>query len=140
MRTKRVISSLLLAIYLMASCGAMLSVILCHCTRSQHFQTHHCCSHNTCYNNHINCGEGIKLPNNCGCNHDHSTEIDLYNYEKSFIADFSPIVCTALPDMQGLSEVVLGNCKLKYLDRRKIPLPESEYISIRGLRAPPVIA
>ena len=139
MKLGRAISSLLLAIYLVASCGSMLSVILCHCTRSQHYPSHHCCSH-VCHHNHHDTGEGINLPSKCGCNHDHSTEIDLYNYEKSFIADFSPIVCTALPDMQGLSEVVLENCKLKYLDRRKIPLPESEYISIRGLRAPPVIA
>ncbi len=140
MRTKRVISSLLLAIYLMASCGAMLSVILCHCTRSQHFQTHHCCSHNTCHNNHINCGEGIKLPNNCGCTHDHSTEIDLYIYEKSFIADIQPVICDAIPAMAEQIDLCTELLKIKYLDKSKIPLPQSGFISTKGLRAPPVIA
>ena len=34
----------------------------------------------------------------------------------------------------------LGGDKLKYLNKRKIPLPESEFIALAGLRAPPVIA
>ena len=137
MGVKRVISSLLLAVYIMASCGAMLSVILCHCTRSTHFQTHHschCCSH--CHSN----GEGIKLPSNCDCTHDHSTEIDLYDYEKIFIADLAPNVCAIFRSMQTEVAFSLEGEKLKYLDKRKIPLPESEFVALTGLRAPPVIA
>ena len=121
----------------MASCGAMLSVILCHCTRSTHFQTHHschCCSH--CHSN----GEGIKLPSNCGCTHDHSTEIDLYDYEKIFIADLTPNVCAIFRSVQTKVAFSLEGEKLKYLDKRKIPLPESEFVALTGLRAPPVIA
>lgn len=140
MRVKRAISSLLLAIYLLASCGAMLSVILCHCTRSTHFQTHHSCTHHACHHCNHNDGEGIKLPSNCGCNHDHSTEIDLYDYEKVFIADIAPIVCTIFGDNQAVEFTSTETLKLKYLDKRKIPLPESEYMSLSGLRAPPVIA
>lgn len=140
MRVKRAISSLLLAIYLLASCGAMLSVILCHCTRSTHFQTHHSCTHHACHHcNHSN-GEGIKLPSNCGCNHDHSTEIDLYDYEKVFIADIAPIVCTIFGDTQAVEFTSTETLKLKYLDKRKIPLPQSEFVALAGLRAPPVIA
>lgn len=137
MGVKRAISSLLLAIYIMASCGAMLSVVLCHCTRSTHFKIHHschCCSH--CHSN----GEGIKLPTKCGCTHDHSTEIDLYNYEKTFIADLTPTVSAIFRDMQTEEIFSLEGDKLKYLNKRKIPLPESEFIVLAGLRAPPVIA
>ena len=137
MRVRRAISSLLLAVYIMASCGAMLSVILCHCTRSAHYQTHHSCS--CCHHAHSE-GEGIKLPTDCGCNHDHSTEIDLYDYEKSFIANIAPTSCTIFMDLYQGVEIEIENLKLKYLDRRKIPLPESEFMALSGLRAPPVIA
>lgn len=136
MRTRRAISSLLLAIYLMASFGAMLSVILCHCSRSQHFQTHHCCTH-CCHNDY---GEGIKLPDNCGCTHDHSTEIDLYIYEKIYFADIQPVICDALPAMLEQVKLWTDSQKLKFLDKRKIPLPQPDFIATQGLRAPPVIA
>ena len=137
MRARRAISSLLLAIYTLASCGAMLSVILCHCTRSTHFQTHHSCT--CCHHTHSE-GDGIKLPSDCGCTHDHSTEIDLYNHEKTFIADITPIVCTIYGDLQAVEITSIETLKLKYLDKRKIPLPESEFMALSGLRAPPVIA
>ena len=137
MRARRAISSLLLAIYTLASCGAMLSVILCHCTRSTHFQTHHSCT--CCHHAHSE-GDGIKLPSDCGCTHDHSTEIDLYNHEKTFIADITPIVCTIFGDVQAIELTSIETLKLKYLDKRKIPLPESEFMALSGLRAPPVIA
>ena len=42
--------------------------------------------------------------------------------------------------MQEQSEATEIEGKLKYLDRRKIPLPESEFTATRALRAPPVIA
>lgn len=135
MRVKRSISLLLLAIYLMSSVGGMLSVILCHCTRSTHIQTQHCCC-NHCHSQ----GEGIKLPDGCNCYHDHSTEIDLYNHERNSIAHYSPIICIVLPDMQELLQADIAQSKLKHLDCRKIPLPQSEFAAIQGLRAPPVIA
>ena len=134
MKLKRAISSLILAIYLMASCGGMLSVILCHCTRSHHIETHHychCCHHSD--------GEGIKLPTNC-CHHDHSTEIDLYNHERLSLTACEPAICATLPDMQRQISYTAEQAKLKHFDRRKIPLPESEFAAIQGLRAPPVIA
>ena len=134
MKLKRAISSLILAIYLMASCGGMLSVILCHCTRSIHIETHHCC--HCC---HHSDGEGIKLPTNC-CHHDHSTEIDLYNHERLSLTTCEPAICATLPDMQRQISYTAEQAKLKHFDRRKIPLPESEFAAIQGLRAPPVIA
>lgn len=136
MRAKRVLSSLILAIYLMASCGGMLSVILCHCTRSQHVITHHCCDH-CC---HHDSGDGIKLPTNC-CNHDHSTEINLYNHEKSLFKALTPAICALLPALQEDIEFSTEqNPVSRHLDRRKTPLLISEFASIKGLRAPPVIA
>ena len=136
MRAKRVLSSLILAIYLMASCGGMLSVILCHCTRSQHGITHHCCDH-CC---HHDSGDGIKLPTNC-CNHDHSTEINLYNHEKSLFKALTPAICALLPALQEDIEFSTEqNPVSRHLDRRKTPLLISEFVSIKGLRAPPVIA
>ena len=135
MKLKRAISSLILAIYLMASCGGMLSVILCHCTRSHHIETHHschCCHHSD--------GEGIKLPTNC-CHHDHSTEIDLYNHEKSLFKALTPAICALLPALQEDIEFSTEqNPVSRHLDRRKTPLLISEFVSIKGLRAPPVIA
>jgi hypothetical protein len=137
MRAKRVLSSLILAIYLMASCGGMLSVILCHCTRSQHVITHHCYDH-CCH--HHDSGDGIKLPTNC-CNHDHSTEINLYNHEKSLFKALTPAICALLPALQEDIEFSTEqNPVSRHLDRRKTPLLISEFVSIKGLRAPPVIA
>ena len=141
MRMKRFISSLILAIYLMASCGGMLYVILCHCTRSQHVITHHCCDHccdHCCH--HHDSGDGIKLPTNC-CNHDHSTEINLYNHEKSLFKALTPAICALLPALQEDIEFSTEqNPVSRHLDRRKTPLLISEFVSIKGLRAPPVIA
>jgi hypothetical protein len=137
MRAKRVLSSLILAIYLMASCGGMLSVILCHCTRSQHVIIHHCCDH-CCH--HHDSGDGIKLPSKC-CNHDHSTEINLYNHEKSLFKALTPAICALLPALQEDIEFSTEqNPVSRHLDRRKTPLLISEFVSIKGLRAPPVIA
>ncbi len=137
MRAKRVLSSLILAIYLMASCGGMLSVILCHCSRSQHVATHHCCDH-CCH--HHDSGDGIKLPTDC-CNHDHSTEIDLYNHEKSLFKTLIPAICALLPALQeDIDFSAKQDSALRHLDRRKTPLLISEFASIKGLRAPPVIA
>ena len=139
MRLKGAISSLILAIYLVASCGGMLSVILCHCDHSQHYKTlHHCCSeHHCCLHND---GEGIKLPMGCNCLHDHSTEVDLYNCEKSLIFSHIPVICTTLHQMQEPSDFDTNHTIAKHFERRKIPLPESEFAAIQGLRAPPVIA
>lgn len=137
MRGKRFISQLLLVIYLMASCGGMLSVILCHCERSQHIKTHHC-SHILCCSH--NAGEGIKLPTNC-CNHDHSTEIDLYDYEKTLSSTLTPAICTLLPVLQDVIDFSIEQNPVSgHLDRRKTPLLISEFVSLKGLRAPPVIA
>lgn len=138
MKTSRVIASLLLGIYVMSSCGAMLSVILCHCTRSSHFQAHHSCHH--CHLCHTEAGDGIKMPSTCGCNHDHSTEIDLYNYKELSNSILLPIVCAILPKMQEQTPIGLDGIIIKHLDRRKIPLPESDFVALKGLRAPPVIA
>ena len=136
MKLKRAISSLILAIYLVASCGGALSVILCHCSRSQHIQTHH----SSCQHCQHCQGEGIKYPSDCGCHHDHSTEIDLYNYEKLSVANIAPMVCSILPSMQEQAEPVAVQTVTKLFYRRKTPLLVAEYVSLSGLRAPPVIA
>lgn len=135
MKVRRYISLLLLAIYVMSSTGGMLSVILCHCTRSTHIQTHHCC----CDHCHSQ-GEGIKLPDGCNCYHDHSTEINLYNYERTAVATILPAICTILPDMQQSDKTDCKQPALKHLVRRKIPLSTIHIASAKGLRAPPVIA
>lgn len=136
MRGKRFISQLLLVIYLMASCGGMLSVILCHCTHSTHIQTHHCYCNHCCSK-----GEGIKLPNGCNCYHDHSTEIDLYDYEKTLSTTLTPAICALLPALQDVIDFSTEqNPVSRHLDRRKTPLLISEFVSLKGLRAPPVIA
>lgn len=139
MKLKRVISSLLLAIYLMAGCGGMLSVIMCHCQRSNHFQSHHscCCSHHCCANHN---GDGIKAQRGCGCMHDHSTEIDLYNHERSVSNLCPPIICLSLPTLQEQIHVYEWHDTTKRLDRRKIPLSTADFVALKGLRAPPVIA
>ena len=64
----------------------------------------------------------------------------MYDYEKTFIADITPIVCTIYGDVQAIEITSIETLKLKYLDKRKIPLPESEFMALSGLRAPPVIA
>lgn len=138
MRLNRVIATLLLGIYVMSSCGAMLSVILCHCTRSAHYATHHCCSH--CHSCAAETGNGIKAETGCGCHHDHSTEIDLYNHEKTIFPTLAPVVCAILPTLLQVEPVLATGQTIKHLDHRKIPLPESDFISIKALRAPPVIA
>lgn len=123
----------------MASCGSMLSVILCHCTRSSHFQAKHSCCH-TCHCCEASDGEGFRLPSSCGCTHDHSTEIDLYNHEKSQPSLLAPAVCAILPQLQEQISPCDGISTIKLFDRRKTPLPTSDFVALKGLRAPPVIA
>lgn len=138
MKLKRAISSLLLVIYLMAGCGGMFSVIMCHCQHSQHFQSHHsCCSHHCCTNHN---GDGIKAQRGCSCLHDHSTEIDLYNHERALTNLCPPIICLTLPTLQEQTLTSESHDTIKRFDRRKIPLSTADIVALKGLRAPPVIA
>lgn len=138
MKLSRVIAALLFGIYVMSSCGAMLSVILCHCERSAHYAAHHCCDH--CHSCSAEAGEGIKAQTGCDCHHDHSTEIDLYNHEETFLPTLAPAVCAILPTLLQVEPVLTTGQTIKHLDRRKIPLPQSDFVSTKALRAPPVIA
>ena len=144
MRVKKFISSLLFAIYIMASCGGMLSVILCHCAHSNHFQakhsSHYICCHHTCKHCISTTEQQIKSLRCCTCNHDHSTEIDLYNHEQSAAAEISPIVCDILPIMKQVVSTATISSKQRHFCQRKIPLQQSEFVTIKGLRAPPVFA
>lgn len=137
MKLKRVISTLLLGIYLLSSCGAMLSVILCHCTRSAHYIAEH--EHHThCCHTPIQ-GEGIKMVSDCGCHHDHSTEIDLYDYDKIYFIALQPAVYM-LPQAAQSIEEPQSDIDNHYFHRRKIPLPRSFVVTLNTLRAPPVMA
>lgn len=143
MKLRSVISSLLLAVYATSVLGYALTIILCHCSRSEHFRTHHCSGEHTvacCHHHAPLAGDGIRTNHACDCHHDHTTEIDLYDTTRIANTLAEPLVCYALPAMIADQTISPVGVRVATLTKRKIPLPEEPTSTSAALRAPPVIA
>lgn len=140
MKLKRVISSLLLAVYATSVLGYAATIIFCHCSRSDHFRERHHIVATCCHCHHHSCADGIHAERGCDCRHDHTTEIDLY--DKTRLADklTKPLVCYALAatiTVLDADEALRGESSYFQL---KIPLPQQPLSASTALRAPPVKA
>ncbi|MFQ7387590.1 MAG: hypothetical protein ACLRM8_08715 [Alistipes sp.] len=134
MKLKRLISLLLLAIYLTAWGGPAYVSLSCKCvTMSSHVCCHHC-QHSA---DAAGAGESLKAP--CCGNH-HSTEIELYTFSQDNenrpavrLPTCRPLVAEA-PEPADISlggEKTVGRCA---------PFVERSHVRCAGLRAPPVLA
>ena len=123
MKLKRLISLLLLAIYLTAWGGPAYVSLSCKCvTMSSHVCCHHC-QHGA---DAAGAGESLKAP--CCGNH-HSTEIELYT-----VTDLPPALVAEAP--------VAADLKLfgETLPERGAPFVMRGHVRSAGLRAPPALA
>lgn len=142
MNLRRIIASLLLAVYATSVLGYAATIILCHCPQSEHFRSHHHSAHvnASCCHHHHSTASGIHAQNGCNCAHKHTTEIDLY--DKTRIADalVKPLVCNALAEMLSPLDTSLPSNGENAYFQLKIPLPEQPLSALAALRAPPVKA
>ncbi len=143
MKLRQIISLLLLAVYLTAGWGYALSVTLCHCSHSEHFQefhasSHHCCS--ACASAHRSIHEGDSIVDaTCGCHHNHSNVIDLYDITRNIILLTAPAEQPVMIATIDKSEIEFDNVRLLFGDRLKIPLTDDPAMDTSALRAPPAL-
>lgn len=136
MKLKRLISLLLLAIYLTAWGGPAYVSLSCKCvTMSSHVCCHHC-QHGT---DAAGAGESLKAP--CCGNH-HSTEIELYvsssfdnneRYTRCIVLDLPPALAAECPCPAHVPFL-----REKVAERRTPFVREASACSV-GFRAPPVL-
>ena len=134
---KRLISLLLLAIYLTAWGGPAYVSLSCKCvTMSSHVCCHHC-QHGA---DAAGAGESLKAP--CCGNH-HSTEIELYvsssfdnneRYTRCIVLDLPPALAAECPCPAHVPFL-----REKVAERRTPFVREASTLSV-GFRAPPVLA
>lgn len=137
MKLKRLISLLLLAIYLTAWGGPAYVSLSCECVA---MSSHVCCHH--CQHGAAAAGAGESLKAPCCGNH-HSTEIELYtgsssdNHEK-----FIRCTVTDLPPALVAEAPVAADLKLfgETLPERGAPFVMRGHVRSAGLRAPPALA
>jgi hypothetical protein len=136
MKLKRLISLLLLAIYLTAWGGPAYVSLSCKCvTMSSHVCCHHC-QHGA---DAAGAGESLKAP--CCGNH-HSTEIELYvsssfdnneRYTRCIVLDLPPALAAECPCPAHVPFL-----REKVAERRTPFVREASACSV-GFRAPPVL-
>lgn len=136
MKLKRLISLLLLAIYLTAWGGPAYVSLSCKCvTMSSHVCCHHC-QHGA---DAAGAGESLKAP--CCGNH-HSTEIELYvsssfdnneRYTRCIVLDLPPALAAECPCPAHVPFL-----REKVAERRTPFVREASTLSV-GFRAPPVL-
>ena len=136
MKLKRLISLLLLAIYLTAWGGPAYVSLSCKCvTMSSHVCCHHC-QHGA---DAAGAGESLKAP--CCGNH-HSTEIELYvsssfdnneRYTRCIVLDLPPALAAECPCPAHVPFL-----REKVAERRTPFVREACILSV-GFRAPPVL-
>lgn len=138
MKLKRLISLLLLSVYLLATGGPAYISLSCKCVAMTARAVHVCCHH--CQHGGEAFDGTASLKATCCGNH-HSTEIDLYTFsqdsEKSTrctVTDLPPALVAEAPapaDMSLGREKTVGRCA---------PFVERGHVRCAGLRAPPVLA
>ena len=138
MKLRKVISMLMLSVYLTSVCGYALTIILCHCPHSQHYKEHHCvCAQ--CGHTHID-GDGIKADDRCDCKHNHTTEISLYDIAKHTSVVVTPVVSDCIVKTIDERDRLFASVERQLTEQRKVPLPSSPFSPLHALRAPPVLA
>lgn len=141
MKLKRLISLLLLAIYLMAAGGPAYVSLSCKCVAMSAHADHVCCHHCQQHADSADpARESVKAP--CCGNH-HSTEIELYtgsssdNHQK-----FTRCAVTDLPPALIAEAPVVADLTLccEKVTECSTPFVMRGHVRSAGLRAPPVLA
>ena len=120
MKLKRLISLLLLSVYLLATGGPAYVSLSCKCVAMKARAAHVCCHH--CQHGADTSDGTASLKATCCGNH-HSTEINLYTFSQD---NEKSTRCT-VTDL----EKTVGRCA---------PFVERGHVRCAGLRAPPVLA
>ena len=140
MKLKRLISLLLLSVYLLATGGPAYVSLSCKCVAMKARAAHVCCHH--CQHGADTSDGTASLKATCCGNH-HSTEIELYtgfgsdNHEKFIrctVTDLPPALVAEAPAAADLK--VFGET----LPERGAPFVMRGHVRSAGLRAPPVLA
>nr|WP_229095485.1 MULTISPECIES: hypothetical protein [Alistipes] len=140
-KLKRVISLLLLAVYLFATAGMALASLTCKCVSMKARTEHVCCTHCQHPADVQSAHDGAMRAPCCG-NH-HSTDVELYvtsnsdnneKYIRCIVLDLPPALAVECPcpaHVPQLREEVV---------QRHVPLIREACILPVGFRAPPVLA
>lgn len=142
MKLRRMISLVMLSVYLTSICGYGMSVILCHCPHAKHYLTEHVgvhCSH--CSDRHAHCDGIAQFEMPCMCKHKHTTEVSLYDISKKIQSAAAPAVLFQHPDLVAGTDVPEPEeSGFRRFAQRNTPLPSSPHALCSALRAPPVSA
>lgn len=142
MKLRRLISLIMLSVYLTSICGYAISIILCHCPHAKHYLTEHVgvhCGH--CSIHHSQCDGMSQFEMPCMCKHKHTTEISLYDISKKIQSATAPAVLCQHPDLvAGIDVPEPEESDFRRFVRRNTPLTSSPHAECSALRAPPVLA
>ena len=130
MKLKRLISLLLLSVYLLATGGPAYVSLSCKCVAMKARAAHVCCHH--CQHGADTSDGTASLKATCCGNHN-STEINLYTFSHDSEKSTRSTVAEA-PEPADISlggEKTVGRCA---------PFVERGHVRCAGLRAPPVLA
>lgn len=138
MKLRRLISLLLLSVYLMATGGPAYVSLSCECVSMKAHAAHVCCHH--CDHGDVASDGAPRLKTTC-CNDHHSTEIDLYTFSsdsgkstRCAVTDLPPAL---VAEASVPADIILGREKTV---ERPSPFVGRDYVRCAGLRAPPVLA
>lgn len=138
MARRRYISSLLLAVYLLATGGMAWLSLSCGCLEREHRRAHAEMHHACCVADH---SQAEALTATCDCDR-HSTEIELYTAAADSNA---PCKCAVLALPHCLAAAQAARLAAPKFRKERIvapviPLPQAPCLRAAGLRAPPVSA
>lgn len=138
MKLRRLISLLLLSVYLLATGGPAYVSLSCKCVAMTAHAAHACCHH--CQHAGEAADGTASLKGTCCGNH-HSTEINLYTFSpdngksiRCAVTDLPPALVAEAP---APADMILGSEKTV---ERRAPFVERGHVRCAGLRAPPVLA
>lgn len=137
MKTKRFISLLLLAVYLLAAGGPAWASLSCKCVAAKLSTAHTCCCHCAHESDAPAAKTDVSAP--C-CGHHHSTEVNLYTggsseNERSVRAAAADLTALA-PDVPDALDAPAYCLRIVL---RQTPLPGKSCPCGPGLRAPPAL-
>lgn len=138
MKLRRLISLLLLSVYLFATGGPVVASLACHCV-AMHVHAHSCCTHCDHSADLVAAKADISAP--CCANH-HSTEVKLYTASSSESEKFIKSPVTDLPPQLTADcpcPAHIPVLREKTAERPAPFVPDAAVIAV-GFRAPPVLA
>jgi len=140
MKVRKVISSLMLTLYMLAVGVPCMASITCRCTAHAALTAADCCRHDDC------CGEcGFNEADDCSCGHSHNLERRLYTAdhgsENDALRRVNLIISAAVEPVVPLCVETVPVCHFcRVRHTRNAELPDAPEIAVSAFRAPPVVA